>query len=173
METISSLRFTLKTITTKHLAFIFEGLSDKIVTEHYGVHFNSLSETKEQINWYNNLLKDNTGKWWAIHAKDNTFYGAIGFNDLNKQEQQIEIGFWLLPKFWKQGVISECLPLVINYAFSNFNINSIIAYVESDNINSSTLLEKNNFIKSKKHIQETNKNGEMVNLNIFTYFKTK
>ena len=51
----------------------------------------------------------------AIRLKEEgDFAGAIGFNEWNKQERKAEIGFWLLPEYWKKGYVTEALPVVID-----------------------------------------------------------
>lgn len=168
MSLIKTSRFLLKPITKEHLSFVFEGLSNTEVTKYYAVHFNSLEATEEQIQWYEDLRKNKTGEWWAIQNKaDNTFLGAIGFCDFNKQEKQIEIGYWLLPKFWKKGIISECFPVVIDYGLFNFDIHKITAYVESENIESSKLLKKHNFRLKQQVIEKNNTKAETVLVNVF------
>lgn len=50
--------------------------------------------------WYRDLEENNTGIWWAICAADGqTFYGAGGFNNLDKQHQKAEIDFGCCPNF--------------------------------------------------------------------------
>ena len=163
MKSLNTSRFILNAVTEKHLPKIYEGLSNEKVTQYYAVHFNSLEATKEQMQWYYNLSENNTGIWWAItNNTDHTFLGAIGLNELDNTKKEIEIGFWLLPQFWKQGIISECLPFAIDYAFANFEIEAVIAYAETENKDSAKVLEKNHFLKSKEIIEEINHKGRPI-----------
>ena len=80
---------------------IYKGLSHPEVIQYYGVNYSSIEETEEQMKWYENLEKSGSGMWWSIRLKeDDSFCGAIGYNDYNQEHNKAEIGFWLLPGFW-------------------------------------------------------------------------
>jgi ribosomal-protein-alanine N-acetyltransferase len=97
--TIHTDRFLLRQFCSDDLAFVLEGLSHPDVIRYYGVRYASLEETNEQLIWFNDLQKNETGIWWAICDKENLgLLGAIGFNDLSKTDQRAEIGFWLSPQ---------------------------------------------------------------------------
>jgi ribosomal-protein-alanine N-acetyltransferase len=51
------------------------------------VSFDSLDETKEQMDWF---------AICSIDTKE--FYGAGGLNDISKEHKKAEIGLWLLPE---------------------------------------------------------------------------
>lgn len=144
--TISGAGFILRQINSYDIDFIYLGLSNPEVIKYYGVKYNSLSQTQQQMDWFKELEETETGIWWAIvNEKNNGFYGAIGLNNLNKIHRKAEIGFWLLPNFWGKGIMSGALNLVINYAFTDLYLHRIEAMVEKENINSKKLLQKLNF----------------------------
>ncbi|RLD21449.1 MAG: N-acetyltransferase [Bacteroidetes bacterium] len=143
---INTERLQLREIVDSDLENIFNGLSNEDVTKYYAVSFSSLEETKTQMEWYKNLRHEKTGIWWAICSKDHQiFYGAIGYNDLDQEHQKAEIGFWLLPQFWRQGFIKEALSPVIDYGFTILNLHRIEAFVESGNEASSRMLKSKSF----------------------------
>lgn len=159
----------LRCFNTDDLENIYKGLSDPLVTKYYAVHFNSLEETIEQLNWYTNLLKTKTGIWWAIYDnEDENFYGGIGLNDISLTNKSAEIGFWLLPEFWGKGILKKVMPLVCNYAFHNLNIQELKAYVESENLNCKNLLRKQNFTLKETKLNCEIKNGQLISLAIFS-----
>ena len=83
---------------------VFRGLSHPDIIRYYGVSYNTLEETKAQMQFFRELEENETGMWWAICSPDNAvFYGAAGLNGLNKQHRKAEIGFWLLPEHWGMG----------------------------------------------------------------------
>jgi ribosomal-protein-alanine N-acetyltransferase len=128
---LQSQRFNLLQFNAQDLDFVFEGLSHPDVIRFYGVNFNSLEATKIQMEWYNNLLTERTGIWWKIvNRQTGDKVGAIGMNNHQRQHKRTEIGYWLLPQFWKQGIISEVLPIVIDHLFKNEDIHRIEAMVE-------------------------------------------
>ena len=143
---INTERLLLREINEGDLKNVFLGLSNDEVTKYYAVSFKSPEETKTQMEWYKNLRREKTGIWWAICSKENqTFYGAIGYNDLDAEHQKAEIGFWILPKFWRQGFIKEALLPIIRYGFEKLKLHRIEAYVESENENSARALKSLSF----------------------------
>lgn len=155
----------LRQIVDDDLSNIFEGLSNPLITEYYAVSFDSLSATKEQMQWYKNLEETGTGIWWAITSLFNqTFYGAIGFNNLSQTHQKAEIGFWLLPKYWGKGIMKDAIEMACSYGFTKLNLHRIEALVESENKNSKSILLKSGFDYEETMVDCEIKNGKFISL---------
>ena len=167
-------RFLLRQFTDNDLQNVYKGLSHPEVIKYYGISFASLEETKEQMSWFSQLEKDETGIWWAIESIENQeFCGAIGFNNLNKQHKRAEIGFWLLPESWKKGIISEVLPTVCDYAFESLGLHRVEAQVETENLACQNIMKKNNFLFEGTLNECEFKDGKYISLDLFALFNTK
>lgn len=139
-------RFILKEIESEDIKLIHKGLSDKRVTMYYAVHFPTLEDTREQMEWYADLKKNKTGIWWGIYNKESAeFLGAGGFNDLDQDHKKAEIGLWLYPEFWGKGILKEVMPLLFKIGFEQLDLNRIEGYVDSSNDKCKKALEKINF----------------------------
>ncbi|EOG6893139.1 GNAT family N-acetyltransferase [Flavobacterium psychrophilum] len=139
-------RLIFRQITPTDIQNIYKGLSNPKVIKYYGISFDSLEATEEQMIWYRDLEQNETGIWWAICSLDNNvFYGAGGFNNLNKEHKKAEIGFWLLPEFWGQGFMQEAFPLICDYGFNKLDLNRIEGFVDSENTNCKKAVERLNF----------------------------
>jgi ribosomal-protein-alanine N-acetyltransferase len=145
--TLHTERFTLRRIGPADTPRVFEGLSHPEVIRYYGVSYRTLEETQEQMNWYECLLESRTGRWWAIcYAHDpDWLIGACGFNEWHRVHNRAEIGYWLLPDYWGQGVMTECLPAIIGHAFTAMHLHRIVAVVEPPNGQSARLVQKLGF----------------------------
>ncbi len=165
---LNTQRFILRNFAKNDLDNIYLGLSHPEVIEYYGVSYQSKEAAKEQLEWFENLEREETGIWWAICSKQNLeFHGAIGFNNLSSIHKKAELGFWLLPKFWKKGIIGEVLPEVIKYAFKELKLHRIEALVESPNTNSKNVLKKREFIHEGQMKDCEIKNGVFISIDIF------
>ena len=71
--------------------------------------------------------------------------GNIGLKMVNSAQKKAEIGFMLKVTAQGNGIASEALKLLINYAFSDVRINKLVAYCSTGNIASYRLLEKLGF----------------------------
>ncbi|MFZ6052479.1 GNAT family N-acetyltransferase [Halocola ammonii] len=166
-------RLTLRQISESDRELIFKGLSHPEVIRYYGVSFDSLEATKEQMEWFRDLEKKATGIWWAICSKDQSqFYGAAGFNNLDRKTATAEIGFWLLPEFWGKGITTEAVELVLDYASCTLDLKRVEAYVEIENENSKNVLQKQGFVLEKTMSNCEEKNGKLISLDVFAkHFK--
>ena len=161
--------FLLRQFSKNDLENVYKGLSHPEVIKYYGVSYDSLEATKEQITWFSQLEIEGTGIWWAIEfLEDKEFCGAIGFNNLDNNHKRIEIGFWLLPEYWRRGIISEVLPIACRYAFEKLGLHRIVAQIETENVNSKKAIEKAGFVYEGTLRECEFKDGKYISLAIFS-----
>jgi len=172
---LTTARLLLRKIEDADKTFIFEGLSHPEVIKYYGVSYTSLEETTAQMNFYNDLLVNETGIWWAICFNEDPakVIGACGFNQLHKQFKKIEMGYWLLPPYWGKGIMTEAVPAIIGYAFTNMDIHRIEAVVEDGNGESTKLLQKLHFRYEGTLAESEIKNGQFINLQYWALLNKK
>ena len=65
---------------------------------------------------------------------------------LTKKETQD----WIDKQYQDKGIATECIKLVVNYAFDMLEFKEISAYVFPDNNPSIRVLEKNGFVKTSE-----------------------
>lgn len=173
ISTLKTDRIQLRKITESDLENIYIGLSNPDVIKYYGISFDNLESTKEQMTWFSELEKNKTGIWWAICSHDNQiFYGAGGLNDLSEEHKKAEIGLWLLPDFWGQGIMTETMPLICDYGFDQLGLHRIEGFVESDNQNCKKAMAKLDFQYEGTMKDCEIKNGEFISLDIYAKLKT-
>lgn len=162
-------RLLLRQIVANDINNIFKGLSHPDVIKYYAVSFPTLLATQEQMNWYANMIKDDTGRCWAICSADNSiFYGVCTLSSWNKQHRKAETGYWLLPEFWGKGFVAEALQAVFKYGFEDMNLHRIMAEVEDDNPASIAVLKKLGFTKEGTLKECEIKDGRFINLAVFS-----
>ena len=166
--------YILKEIEESDLNNIHKGLSNPDITKYYDVHFSTLEETKEQMEWYRNLKKDGTGIWWGIYDKsDNEFCGAGGFNSLDKKHRKAEIGLWLLKEYWGKGILKKIMPKLFEKGFTELDLNRIEGYVVSDNTKCKNALEKINFTYEGTMRECEMKNNEKISVDFYSILKNE
>src|SRR5450432_667103 len=126
---ISTKRFLLRKIIAADQTKIFKGLSHPEIIKYYGVSYNTLEATNVQMDFYDDLLTNESGIWWAISFKNDPgeLVGACGFNNWNKQHKHIEIGYWLLIDKQGSGIMIESVAAIVQYAFDKLDIHRIEA----------------------------------------------
>lgn len=144
--TMQTERCLLQPFTTYDQAFVFEGLSNPEVIRYYGVQFHSYDATQVQMEWFQQITREGSGEWWKIVDREKgTRLGAIGINNYQPQHRCCEIGYWLLPQFWGQGLMREVVPAVLDHLFVGRLMHRVSASVEGGNTASSSVLESAGF----------------------------
>ena len=144
---LNTAKYLLRPPVDADLPLVFAGLSDPRVIAHYGVRYATLEETVEQMRWYAQIQREETGQWWCIckpHMPEQLL-GACGLNNIDATHCRAELGYWLLPEYWRQGVAAESVAAVIRHAFDHMAIHRIEADVDMDNHASSALLHRLGF----------------------------
>lgn len=104
-------------------------------------------EMGPHINKYLGELKEDStllgwGVWFVINQENNTVIGDIGFKGKPNSENIVEIGYGIVPSAQGKGYATEAVQKLIDWAFSNKNINKIVAECLDENIPSIRVLEK-------------------------------
>ncbi|WP_294241284.1 GNAT family N-acetyltransferase [uncultured Chryseobacterium sp.] len=139
-------RLLLRRFQQDDIESVYRGLSHPEVIRHYGVSYESLEATQEQMDWFALIEKEEKGIWWAVCNKyDQTFLGGLGFNNRSKEHRKIEMGYWLLPEYWGVGIIVEAGKAACDYAFREMSLHRIEAVVETENNNSKKVMARLGF----------------------------
>jgi ribosomal-protein-alanine N-acetyltransferase len=122
---------------------------DASVMKYYGMpSFSSKNEAIAEINWFTNLFLRGEGIRWVITFQGQREYiGDIGYFKYEPIHLRAEIGFKIAQKYWRQGLMSETLGPILQYGFTEMQLNRIEAMVELENVACIGLLEKVGFIK--------------------------
>ncbi len=161
---ITTERLKLRPIMAKDINDVYRGLSHPKVISFYGVSFESLAATREQMQWYAQPQQ----LWWAVMSLDGTqFYGAGGLNDIDLKTGKAEIGFWLLPQHWGYGYMQEVLPLIANHGLNSLGLNRIEGFVDSDNINCKRAMAKLDFTHEKTLLAAEQKAGRSIDVEVY------
>lgn len=161
-------RFILQQILPEDQQFIFEGLSHPDITRFYGVRYDSMEATKQQMDWYEKNYKEGTGCSWKIvekNTKEQT--GVVAYYFYKPEHRKAEIGFWLFPQHWNRGITTETLNAVIDYCREEKDIHRLEAFVEEGNRASSKVLEKLGFLCEGRMQDCEIKNGQFISLFIY------
>lgn len=127
---------------------------------------NTTEDTINFINKVNENIEKNIALYWAITLTDSkTFVGTICLFDFSSENSSCEFGYELMTKFQGQGIMKEAVQVVIDYIFQSLGLRNLFALTHSDNLNSTKLLTKFDFVKSIGPIKEN------PNLNIFLLTK--
>lgn len=111
-----------------------------------------LESASEATLLINKILKDlaaDEGITWAISLKEKPgdLIGTIGLWRLVKEHYRAEIGYMLLPDFFKKGYMKEAIYTILDFGFNKMNLHSIEAHINPANQGSKALLLSQGFVE--------------------------
>ena len=143
-------RLLLREITKKDTPEIFLLRSNAAVYQFLGKEpATSLKEAEDFIELINNNTRNNEAILWGIVLKEDPLkvIGTICFWRLDNHNYRAEIGYALLPAWWRKGIMKEAILKVLEYGYTTMGLHSVEARISAGNIPSSAILEATGFIK--------------------------
>ncbi|VWX50531.1 hypothetical protein NOVOSPHI9U_290051 [Novosphingobium sp. 9U] len=92
-----------------------------------------------------------SNEWvWAVNLPGSA--ALIGAVSLMPRERQdvAELGYWLSPDYWNQGLMTEAALLVISYGFEGLGLTAITSGCFQDNTASARVLAKLGFVETRR-----------------------
>lgn len=161
--------YLLEPIKREDQAFVFRGLSNPDVIRYYGVSYDSLEATAEQMDFYEQLVAEKSGaSWKLVDRKSGIPLGVVAGYLYQATHQRIEIGFWLVPEFQGKGIMKSILPVFIQLLTDQFDLHRIEAMVETENVACCRLLEKAGFQNEGVLRDYEIKNGKRISLAVYS-----
>jgi ribosomal-protein-alanine N-acetyltransferase len=141
-------RFILRELLSSDDTGIFELDSNKDVHRYLGKKpIQNIEEARKVIDFIRQQYVDNgIGRWAIIEKKTNDFVGWTGLKfvreKINNHSDFYDLGYRLIPKFWRQGIATETAKASVDYGLNKLNLNSIYGMADVDNKASINVLQK-------------------------------
>lgn len=97
--------------------------------------------------------------------------GGIGFNNVDKSNQNAEIGYWLKKDSQGNGIITKCCQVIIKFGFYEMNLNRIVIRCATGNTKSQAIPEKLCFKKEGIEREAENLHGKFIDLIVYSMLK--
>lgn len=152
---IKTRRLSLSPLNESDIGFIIK-LEQQVESFKYDLEKAPTSdEVITRCNWFieNMHCLPNSGAIRWIVRNDNEMIGEVHFICNWERTREWEIGYKLLKEHWGNGYASEAVKAVIKYAFENFNVNRIAAFLNTANKRSAALVERVGMIR-EGHLRE-------------------
>jgi RimJ/RimL family protein N-acetyltransferase len=117
--------------------------------------------------WSNSNGEEQSVNWIIEDRTSHQAIGTIGLLNIEDKSSQCSIGYCLSKKFWDQGLMTEAVYAVLQYAFK-MGLKTIIGYHDSRNVASGKVMVKNNM----QYFESLNTQSPVDNTNIvLEYYK--
>lgn len=134
---------------------------------------NNIDEAIAFINKVNIGIANNISLYWVICYKDNPkLIGTICLWNFNEQENKAEVGYEVIPDNQGKGIAKEALSKIIEFGFVTMRLDKIEAYTHKENLASTKLLEKFNFVRDPHEESKIDFTVENSNTVVYTLFNT-
>lgn len=113
------------------------------------------TENERAQHWINRTLNRYAEGTYGLQAlfdkKTNEFIGQCGLLTQTVDDiKELEVGYHMFKKYWGQGYAPEAAKLFIDFAFKNNLADSIISIINTGNLKSQRVADKNGLIKDKQ-----------------------
>lgn len=174
LPTLETKRLLLRKYKKEDMDDLYEYASDEEVTRY--LTFETYKNMEDANQYIQTLLEKyrngNEVSPWAIEWKQNhKMIGSIGINQWDIENYYIQIGYVLNKKYWNQGIMTEALKTVIDFAFKNMNIERIELTHDVRNIGSGKVMLKNGLkqegiLRKSKYIK-----GEFIDCSYYSILR--
>jgi ribosomal-protein-alanine N-acetyltransferase len=144
LPTLQTERLVLRKFNHEDVSDVYDYAKDPKVAEYvlwypHSSHYESLEFINNIISSY---LKGEPSSWCIQYKKTGKVIGSIGFVSVDLNHSRGEIGFALSREFWKKGLMSEAVSIVIKFGFEYLKLNRIQAHTHINNKGSGRVLLK-------------------------------
>ena len=106
---------------------------------------------------------------WYNHE----FAGLIGFKDIDRVNDKIEIGYWLIEKMTGRGIATAATRKMINLAFRNMNMNRVQIRCGIGNAKSSAIPRRLGFTFEGVERCGERHNRNYIDLEVFSLLRSE
>ena len=136
-------RLYLREMTPQDSEALHRLFSDPVAMAHYPEPFTA-EMTAGWIAWNRrNYREHGFGLWALIHKTDEKLIGDCGLT-IQKIDgaEELEIGYHLLPAYWRQGFATEAALACRDYAFDSLGRDRVVSWMRAGNVASRRVAER-------------------------------
>lgn len=140
-------RIRLRALTPEDAHDMHAVYSDEVNMEYWGTTATkNIDETRHLVAKDIKAAETGLAMFWAIELKETgKVIGKCTLWQYSESNQRAEVGYILNRQYWRLGLMSAALEVMINYAFSDLGLHRLEADTDSNNAASLALLEKLGF----------------------------
>ena len=95
-----------------------------------------------KIKRYDKYPAENEWEGIIVHKEDQTIIGDMGFRRRNEDQEELELGYSIVPSYQGHGYATEMAQAMMKWGLKQPDIKRIVASCDTDNFASIRVLEK-------------------------------
>lgn len=112
---------------------IFRQFSDPDMCRYFSEPPCNMEEAKGIIEHYQNSEGKGYLRYGMFEKATGAFIGTCGYHYWDKERNQVEIGYDIWKEYWRQGYMSEALPVLIDICIEQLSVNCIYIFAHPQN----------------------------------------
>ncbi len=161
-------------------------LDDKHATETFELINTNRHHLREWLPWVDNMRTIENFEAYICKSKkekeagtdfgyvisfNNNIAGRIGIHNIDHQNKTASIGYWLGKEFEKKGIITKCCEAMIDFGFTELDLNRIEIKCAAENFKSWAVPERLNFKQEGILKQAEFINNKILDLYVYAVLK--
>lgn len=135
--------------------------------------YQSVDNASGYINYLISCYENDTHYDWVIELKENhQAIGSIGVVNMREDTEEIEVGYCISDKLWHQGIMTEALNKVVEFFFTEVEVNRIMAKHDVRNPNSGKVMQKCGLKYEGTHRQAEKNNAGICDTAVYAILKS-
>jgi len=127
----------------------------------------SIEDTNTWIENHRRNCKSGDQAVFGIILKEtNELIGVISL-DINKSDENAELGYWIGKHYWRNGYCTEAAEAMMNYGFETLGLHKIFAQHMKDNMSSGRVMKKIGMKHEGSLKQHVKKDGSFKDTEIY------
>lgn len=126
-------RMKFRLLNINDIEAVYRQFSDPDMCKYFNEPPCDLEEAKGIIEHYQNPEGKGYLRYGIFDKETDAFIGTCGYHYLDNEIKQVEIGYDIWKDYWKQGYISEALPVLINICFEHLDVDCIYILTHPQN----------------------------------------
>ena len=144
-ESFETKRMKFRLLDLKDIEVIYRQFSDTDMCRYFSEPPCTMEEAKEIIEHYQNPEGKTYLRYGMFDKLNHTFIGTCGYHYWDAELKQVEIGYDIWKNHWKQGYMTEALPMLLNICFTQLGVDCVYILTHPNNQASQATVKKFGF----------------------------
>lgn len=135
-------------LNARYAGAVAEIANDRIIGRNIASHsFPNPYREEDVLDFFNKNREDGKNFFaidFLIFSRD-TPVGIVGLKDIEREDQNAHVGYWIGRKFWNNGYATEALSLIVKFSKDEVGLSRLYTDVLDYNLASLRVLMKNGF----------------------------
>ena len=124
-EPFETNRMKFRLLNIKDIEAVYRQFSDPEMCRYFSEPPCDRDEAKSIIEHYQHPEGKDHHRYGMFDKETDAFIGTCGYHYWDHEHKQVEIGYDIWKDYWRQGFVSEALPVLLNICFDYLGVDCV------------------------------------------------